>query len=68
MQDLSGVPPELVALWVDEFKRQVLREATETPEHLRRLTLNLRTQIAILAEAFAITKSAVAEMFEAPEN
>ncbi len=68
VQDLSGVPPELVALWVDEFKRQVVREATETPEHLRRLALNLRTEIAVLAEAFSITKSAVAEMFEAPEE
>ncbi len=68
VQDLSGVPPELVALWVDEFKRQVVREATKSPEHLRRLALNLRTQIAVLAEAFSITKSAVAEMFEAPDE
>ncbi|WP_193370104.1 hypothetical protein [Pelagibius marinus] len=68
VQDLSGVPPELVALWVDEFKRQVVQEATETPEHLRRLALNLRTRIAVLAEAFAITKSAVAEMFEEPQD
>lgn len=66
VQDLSGVPPELVALWVDEFKRQVVREATGNPEHLRRLALGLRTQIAVLAEAFAITKAAVAEMFEEP--
>jgi hypothetical protein len=66
VQDLSGVPPELVGLWVDEFKRQVVREATASPEHLRRLALTLRTQIAVLAEAFAITKSAVAEMFEEP--
>ena len=67
VQDLSRVPPELVGLWVDEFKRQVVREATEKPEHLRRLALSLRTQIAVLADAFAITKSAVAEMFEAPD-
>lgn len=66
VQDLSGVPPELVALWVDEFKRQVVREATGSPEHLRRLALGLRTQIAVLAEAFSITKSAVADMFEEP--
>lgn len=68
VQDLSRVPPELVGLWVDEFKRQVVREATEEPEHLRRLALSLRTQIAVLADAFAITKSAVAEMFEAPDT
>ncbi|WP_299622184.1 hypothetical protein [Pelagibius sp.] len=67
VQDLSRVPPELVGLWVDEFKRQVVQEATEEPEHLRRLALSLRTQIAVLADAFAITKSAVAEMFEAPD-
>lgn len=67
VQDLSRVPPELVGLWVDEFKRQVVQEATEKPEHLRRLALSLRTQIAVLADAFAITKSAVAEMFEAPD-
>lgn len=68
VQDLSSVPPDLVALWVEEFKRQVVQEATETPEHLRRLALNLRTRIAVLAEAFAITKSAVAEMFEEPRG
>jgi hypothetical protein len=62
------VPPDLVALWVDEFKRQVVQEATETPEHLRRLALNLRTRIAVFAEAFAITKSAVAEMFDEPKG
>lgn len=67
VQDLSSVPPELVALWVEEFKRQVLQEATQSPEHLRRLALTLRTRIAVLAEAFAITKSAVAEMFEEPQ-
>jgi hypothetical protein len=68
VQDLSSVPPDLVALWVEEFKRQVVQEATESPEHLRRLALNLRTRIAVLAEAFAITKSAVAEMFEEPQG
>ncbi|WP_282606320.1 hypothetical protein [Pelagibius sp. Alg239-R121] len=67
VQDLSGVPPKLVALWVDEFKRQVVREATDSPEHLRRFALSLRTQISVLAEGFAITKSAVAEMFETPK-
>jgi hypothetical protein len=67
VQDLSDVPAELVGLWVDEFKRQVVREATGSPEHLRRFALNLRTRIAVLAEAFSITKAAVAEMFEAPE-
>ena len=64
VQDLSGVPPDLVALWVDEFKRQVVKEATGSPERLRRLALNLRTQIAVLAEAFSITRTAVAEMFD----
>ncbi|WP_340117479.1 hypothetical protein [Pelagibius sp. 7325] len=68
VQDLTGVPPELVALWVDEFKRQVVQEATESPEQLRRLALHLRTRIAVLAEAFAITKTAVAGMFEEPES
>jgi len=68
VQDLSSVPPELVALWVEEFKRQVVQEATGDAEHLRRLALNLRTRIAVLSEAFAITKSAVAEMFEEPKG
>ena len=68
VQDLSSVPPELVALWVDEFKRQVLNEAARSPEHLRRFALHLRTRIAVLAEAFAITKSAVAEMFQHPAD
>ena len=68
VQDLSSVPPQLVSLWVDEFKRQVVQEATDSPEHLRRFALNLRTKISVLAEGFAITKSAVAEMFNAPEG
>ena len=42
----------------------MVREATGSPERLRRLALGLRTQIAVLAEGFSITKSAVAEMFE----
>ncbi len=68
VQDLSRVPPKLVGLWIDEFKRQVVQEATDSPERLRRFALTLRTQISVLAEGFAITKSAVAEMFEAPKD
>lgn len=68
VQDLSSVPPKLVGLWIDEFKRQVVQEATDSPERLRRFALALRTKISVLAEGFAITKSAVAEMFEAPED
>ncbi len=68
VQDLSSVPPKLVGLWIDEFKRQVVQEATDSPEHLRRFALTLRTKISVLAEGFAITKSAVAEMFEAPKE
>lgn len=68
VQDLSSVPPKLVGLWIDEFKRQVVQEATDSPERLRRFALTLRTKISVLAEGFAITKSAVAEMFEAPKD
>ena len=43
-----------------------MQEAVGSPERLRRLALGLRTKIAVLAEAFAITRSAVAEMIEIP--
>ena len=68
VQDLSSVPPKLVGLWVDEFKRQVVQEATDSPEHLRQFALTLRTKISVLAEGFEITKSAVAKMFETPKG
>lgn len=68
VQDLSSVPPKLVGLWIDEFKRQVVQEATDSPERLRRFALTLRTKISVLAEGFAITKSAVAEMFDSSKG
>lgn len=68
VQDLSSVPPKLVGLWVDEFKRQVVQEATDSPERLRRFALTLRTRISVLAEGFALTRSAVAEMFDSPKG
>ncbi len=68
VQDLSSVPPELVELWVEEFKRQVVQEATDSPEHLRRFALNLRTKISVLAEGFSITREAVADMFGSDEG
>ncbi len=67
VQDLSRVPPELVRLWIIEFKRQVVQERSGKNTNLRRFTLRLRTEIAILAKAFHITKEAVASMIGEPK-
>ena len=67
VQDLSRVPPDLVRLWIIEFKRQVVQERSGKNTNLRRFTLRLRTEIAILAKAFHITKEAVASMIGEPK-
>ncbi len=67
VQDLSRVPPGLVRLWIIEFKRQVVQERSGKNTNLRRFTLRLRTEIAILGKAFHITKEAVASMIGEPK-
>jgi hypothetical protein len=67
IQDLSRVPPDLVRLWIVEFKRQVVQERSGNNTNLRRFALRLRTEIAVLAKAFQITKEAVAGMIDEPK-
>lgn len=66
VQDLARVPPRLAGLWMAEFQRQAARENFSDTRHFRRFALVLRTEIATLSEAFAITREAVAEMIQEP--
>lgn len=63
-QDLSHVPPELVKLWVQQFKYEAARWRTGESTTLRKFALHLRTEISVLAEAFRITNEAVAAMIK----
>ena len=56
----------LAGLWMAEFQRQAARENFSDTRHFRRFALVLRTEIATLSEAFAITREAVAEMIQEP--
>lgn len=67
VQDLSRVPPRLAGLWMTEFQRQAARQDFWDGGNLRRFALLLRTEIANLSEAFAITREAVAGMIEPPK-
>ena len=67
VQDLSRVPPRLAGLWMTEFQRQAARQDFWDGGNLRRFALLLRTEIANLSEAFAVTREAVAGMIEAPQ-
>ncbi len=69
-QDLSHVPPELVKLWVQQFKYEAARWRSGESSALRKFALHLRTEISVLAEAFRITNEAVAAIIkegDAPE-
>lgn len=63
-QDLSHVPPELVKLWVQQFKYEAARWRSGESSTLRKFALNLRTEISVLAEAFRITNEAVAAIIK----
>ena len=58
VEDLSRIPPDLAFLWVNEFSAQAGRPQYWDRPALRTLMLNLRTQIAVDAEAFEQVRSA----------
>ena len=58
VEDLSRVPPDLAFLWVNEFTHQAGSAQYWDKPALRTLMLNLRTQIAVDAEAFEEVRSA----------
>jgi hypothetical protein len=49
LQDLSGVPPHLAALWMKEFLNQAAQERFWEESTARRLAVKLRTTVAVLA-------------------
>jgi hypothetical protein len=58
IEDLSGVTPDLAFLWVDEFTTQAGRPQYWDKPALHTLMLNLRTQIAVAAQAFDEVRTA----------
>ncbi len=67
-QDLSGVPPRLAFLWVDEFVNQAQKENYWDSSILASFKLGLRKTIAVAAEAFTEVKSAHAEVLDFMEK
>ncbi len=49
IQDLSGVPPHLVRMWVKEFGYQTSKREFWNADKMRTLAVNLRTGLGILA-------------------
>jgi hypothetical protein len=58
VEDLSRIPHDLAFLWVNEFTAQAGRAQYWDKPALRTLMLNLRTQVAIDAEAFEEVRTA----------
>jgi hypothetical protein len=56
IQDLTRMPPTVVGLWVREFLSQTSAEQQWNPPQLRRLVLNLRTTIAVVAAHFPVER------------
>ncbi|MBN1594669.1 hypothetical protein JW933_01955 [candidate division FCPU426 bacterium] len=49
-QDLSRVPPDLIRLWMDDFKKQVAKPRFWETDALRETAKALRTAVAIAAQ------------------
>jgi hypothetical protein len=58
VEDLSGVTPDLAFLWVNEFTAQAGRPQYWDKPALRNLMLNLRTQVAVAAQALEEVQTA----------
>jgi hypothetical protein len=58
VEDLSGVPPDLAFLWMNEFTAQAGRPQYWDKPAVRNLMLNLRTQVAVAARAFEDVRAA----------
>jgi hypothetical protein len=58
VEDLSGVPPDLAFLWMNEFTAQAGRPQYWDKPAVRNLMLNLRTQVAVAAQAFEDVRAA----------
>jgi hypothetical protein len=58
-QDLSKVPPHLVATWVKEFLNQAAQERFWEDRSAQRLALRLRVTVGVLAAALPEVKKAL---------
>jgi len=61
-QDLSSVPPNLAASWVNAFMNQAAQERFWEPESAERVVLKLRTAIGILAVGLPQVQGALGEL------
>lgn len=62
VQDLSAVPADLAFLWVKEFISQTRQRQYWDANAVRRFMLNLRTGIAVFAEALVEVREAHADV------
>jgi hypothetical protein len=67
-QDLSSVPPDAVAFWVQQFKSQTAQERSWDKETLSGVALRLRTAIAIAEMALPEVQKAVAQWIRLGSN
>jgi hypothetical protein len=67
-EDLSSVPPDVVALWVQQFKSQTAQERSWDKETVSRVVLKLRTVIAIAAIALPDVQKAVFQWIKLGSN
>jgi hypothetical protein len=61
VQDLSGVPPELLQLWIPEFLNQGAQERFLSNGALERFALRARTTISVLAKGLPAVIGATKE-------
>lgn len=61
-QDLSMVPPHIVALYAKEFFNQAAQERFWEQRRARQLALNLRTTLGILAQGFPEVRKGMNEL------
>jgi hypothetical protein len=59
VQDLAWVPQEVVALWIEQFSRDVKEPRYWDGEHLHSFMLSARTALAVAAKPFDIGVAAV---------
>jgi hypothetical protein len=62
------VPPDVVELWVQQFKCQTAQERSWNKETLSSVALKLRTAIAIFAIALPEIQKSVAQWIELGSN
>ncbi|MFH5886380.1 hypothetical protein ACG2F4_18890 [Halalkalibaculum sp. DA3122] len=63
IQDLTTIPPDLMGIWVDEVLNEFLVPRSWTENAMRKMALNLRTNIERAAEGLPTVKTALVQFF-----